>query len=104
MVVVALAALAISTVTLPQLSSDEKWLMGTFSFAFLGVLFAQWGIAGISCSRSRSAIQALLGVLSCLMALSMFVALAILGLIIPEGAAMLSVAVLVLVIYLTTWV
>ena len=48
MVVVALAALRFRRSHSPQLTSDEKWLMGTLGFAFLGVLFAQWGIAGIS--------------------------------------------------------
>jgi len=97
MVVVALAALAISTVTSPERIRGEKWLMGTFTFAFFGLLFALWGIAGIPCRRSRPAIH--LGVLWCLMAHLMLMSLVILGLIIPQGAAL----VLLLVVYLTTW-
>ena len=45
----------------------------------------------------------ILGVLSCILACSMFVSLVILGLIIPQGAALLGVAMLLLVVYMTTW-
>jgi hypothetical protein len=102
MVAVALTALAISTVTVVELAGD-KWLMGTFTFGFLGLLVAQRGIAGISCRQFRPAIDTFLAVLSCVMALSMFVALVVLGLIIPQGAALISVAMLLLVVYMTTW-
>jgi hypothetical protein len=42
----------------------DKWLMGTFTFAFLGLLVGQRGIAGISRGRFRPAIDANLGVVS----------------------------------------
>ena len=45
----------------------------------------------------------LLGVLSSLMALSMFMFLIILGLVFPQGAAILSVMMLIQVVHLTTW-
>jgi hypothetical protein len=102
MVAVVLTALAISTVTVVELVG-HKWLMGTFTFVFLGLLVAQRGIASISCRRFRPAIDTLLGVLSCVLALSMFVSLVVLGLIIPQGAALISVAMLLLVVYMTTW-
>jgi hypothetical protein len=102
MVAVALTAIGISTVTVVERTGD-KWLMGTFTIAFLGLLVGQRGIAGIACRRFRPAIDAFLGVLSCVMACSMFVSLAVLGLIVPQGAALLSVAMLLLVVYMTTW-
>jgi hypothetical protein len=102
MVFVALTALGFSTVTVTELTGD-KWLVGTFTFAFLGLLVVQRGIAGISWRRFRPAIDTFLGVLSCVMAISMFVSLVFLGLILPQGAALLSVAMLLLVVYMTTW-
>ena len=53
--------------------------------------------------RSRPGVVMLLGVLSSLMALAMFVFLVILGLVFPQGAALLSVMMLLLVVYQTTW-
>lgn len=44
-----------------------------------------------------------MGVLSSFLALSMFVFLVILGLVFPQGAALLSVMILIQVMYLTTW-
>jgi hypothetical protein len=102
MVFVALTALAISTVTVTELIRD-KWLMGTFTLVFLVLLVGQRGIAGISCRRFRPAIDIFLGITSCVMAISMFIALVVLGLIIPQGAALLSMAMLLLVVYMTTW-
>jgi hypothetical protein len=89
-------------VTVVELTGD-KWLMGTFTFAILGLLVGQRGIAGISRGRFRPAIDAILCVLSGLMACWMFVSLVILGLIIPHGAALLGAAMLLLVAYMTTW-
>ena len=43
------------------------------------------------------------GVFSSLMALLMFVCLFLLGLVFPQGAALLSVMMLLQVVYLTTW-
>ena len=51
MVAVALAALAISTVTVVEVTSD-KGIMGLFTFTFLGLLVGLRGIAGISCRGS----------------------------------------------------
>ena len=72
-------------------------------FFFLVLLVVQRGIAGVSVRKFHPAIHTVLGILSCVVACSMFVSLVILGLIIPQGAALLSVAMLVLVVYLTTW-
>jgi hypothetical protein len=103
MVVIALAAIGFSTVALPAPSIREKQFLGTFNLGFLGLLFAQWGIAGIPGRRSGPAVHVFLGVLSCSMSLFMFVSLVVLGLIIPQGAAFIGVEALLLVVYLTTW-
>ena len=58
--------------------TGDNWLMGTFTFAILGQVIGQRGIAGISCGRFRRATDAFLAVLSCVMACSMFVSLVIL--------------------------
>jgi hypothetical protein len=79
MVAVALVALRVSTVTVVEPASDKR-IMGIFTFAFLGLLVGQRGLARISCRRFRPAIDAMLGVLSCVITCSMFVSLVILGL------------------------
>jgi hypothetical protein len=102
MVAVALTSLGISTVTVVEQTGD-KWLMGTFTLAFLVLLVGQRGIARVPLHKFRPAIHTFLAMLSCVVACSMFVALVFLGLIIPQGAALLSVAMLLFVVYLTTW-
>ena len=102
MVAVALTSFGISTVTVVEQTSD-KWLMGTFTLAFLVLLVGQRGIAGVSVRKFRPAIHTFLGILSCVVPCLMFVSLVFLGLIIPQGAALLSVAMLLLVVYMTTW-
>jgi hypothetical protein len=101
MVAVALTSLGISTVTVVEHTGD-KWLLGTFTFAFLVLLVGQRRIAGLSVRKFRPAIHTFLGILSCVVPCLMFVSLVFLGLIIPQGAALLSVAMLLLVVYMTT--
>jgi hypothetical protein len=103
MVVVAMTALGLTAVCLPELTGGERFLLGALALAFLGLQWAQWGLASIPVANSRPRMTILLGVLSSLMALSMFIFLIILGLAFPQGAALLSVMMLILVVYLTTW-
>jgi hypothetical protein len=102
MVLIVMTALAISAVTVVE-GPGDRLIMGAFTLVFLGLLVGQRGIAEISCRRFRPAVDAFLGTLSCIIACSMFVALAVLALIIPQGAALLGVAMLLLVVYMTTW-
>ena len=44
-----------------------------------------------------------LGIISSFVAVAMFIAIVILGLVFPQGAALLSVLILIQVVYLTTW-
>ena len=69
--------------------------------AYATLRVGQRGIVGISCRRFRPAVDAILGVLSCVMACSMFVSPMIRGRINPQGAALLGVAMVLLVVYMT---
>ena len=103
MVAVALAALGFTAVTLPDLSGGEQLFLGLVALAVLGLQWVQWGIASVPAHRLWSGANTLLGILSSLIALFMFVGLILLGLVLPQGAALISVMMLLLVVYLTTW-
>jgi hypothetical protein len=103
MVVVAMTAIGLSAISLPDLTGGERLFLGVVAVAFLGLLWAQWGIASIPASRARPGVSIFVGVVSSLMALLMFVCLFLLGLVFPQGAALLSVMMLLQVVYLTTW-
>jgi hypothetical protein len=103
MVAIAMTAIGFSAVSLPGLTGGERLLLGVVAVAFLGLLWAQWGLASIPSVRARPSVSVLVGVISSLMALSMFVCLVLLGLVYPQGAALLSVMMLLQVVYLTTW-
>ena len=103
MVAVAIAAVALSVGSLSNLTSDQRLGSGVLALVFLGLQVAHWGIVSISPGRVRPATNALLCTLSFLIALLMFVCLIILGLIFPEGLALVVGTMIVLAIYLTTW-
>jgi hypothetical protein len=103
MVVVALTALALSVGSLSNLTSDQRLGFGVLALVFLGLQVAQWGIASIPPGRLGPGMSALFGILSFLMALAMFACLLTLGVVCPEGLALVVGAMLVLAIYLTTW-
>ena len=103
MVTVAMTALGLSAISLPDLTSSERLFLGVFALAFLGLLWTQWGLASIPLARARPGINILVGFLSSLMALSMFICLILMGLVFPQGAALLSLMMLILGVYLTTW-
>jgi len=103
MIAVAMIALALAVVSLADLASGQRLLLATIALASLGLQWAQWGLAGIRTTQSRSGAGMLLGVLSSLIALAMLVFLVFLGLVFPQGAALLSVMMLLLVVYQTTW-
>ncbi len=103
MVAVAVAAIGLSAISLPDQSDHERLVLGTVTLGFLALQWAQWGLASTSAGRSRPALTTTLGVISALLAMAMFVSLIILGLVFPLGAALLSVMFLIQVVYLTTW-
>jgi hypothetical protein len=103
MVAVAMTAIGLSAISLPDLAGGERLFLGVLAVVFMGLLWAQWGLASIPAVRTRPGVSILVGVVSSLMALSMFVCLILLGLVFPQGAALLSVMMLVQVVYLTTW-
>ena len=106
MIGVALAALGCFTLTVTlhsQLSGGERAAFGILALVLFAMQAAQWRLASIPTHRMRSGMNTLLGIVSCLVALSTFVCLFILAAAFPEGAALVVVAMLVLVVYLTTW-
>jgi hypothetical protein len=103
MVVVVMTAVGLTAISGPDLAGGERLFLAVVAVGFLGLLWAQWGVASIPTTRARSGINVLLGVVSSLMALSMFVCLILLGLVFPQGVAVLSVLMLFQVVYMTTW-
>jgi hypothetical protein len=101
MVAVIMIAIGLAAVSLPELTNGERLFLGALALLFPGLQWAQWGLAGIP--ATRPVITIVLGALSSIMALAMFIALVVMGLIFPQGAALLSVMMLFMVVYLTTW-
>jgi peptidoglycan/LPS O-acetylase OafA/YrhL len=103
MVAVALTAVVLSVGSLCNQTSDQRVCSGVLAFVSLGLQVALWGIASIPPSQVRPGMNALFCILSFLMALLMLACLSTLGLIVPEGLALVVGAMIVLAIYLTTW-
>jgi hypothetical protein len=103
LVVVALVALGVSVLTLPEMTDGGRPLMGLLIAAYLALVLLQWGLASVTFRRPRPMLDALLGGLSSVTALSAFAGVVILGLIVPQAAALLSVITLLVVVYMTTW-
>ena len=51
----AMTAIGLSAISLPDLTGGERLFLGVFALAFLGLLWAQWGLASIPASRTCSA-------------------------------------------------
>jgi hypothetical protein len=100
---VALLALGLFAVRVPDVTGGMRPLVGLLTTTFLGLILAQWGMAGISFRRPRPIMNAFLGVLSPFFALSAFVGVVVLGFLAPGAAAVVSVTALLLVVYMTTW-
>jgi hypothetical protein len=103
MVGVALAALGAFTMTVTlrsPLSDGERAAFGILEPILVLLQAAQWGLASIPSRRVRPGRNTLLGILSCLVALSTFVGLFILAAAFPEGAALVVIMMLGLVAYL----
>jgi hypothetical protein len=103
MVAIALACLGLGAVTRPDLSGGDRLLLGLVALAVLVLQLVQWGLASVRVHRLWSGADILLGILSSLLALFVFVGLILLGLVLPQGAALISVMMLIMVVYLTTW-
>jgi hypothetical protein len=101
MAAVVIVALGLAAVSLPEVTGGARWLLGAFALFCLGMLWAQWWLASIP--TARPAITALLGALASIIALSMFASLVVLWFAFPQAAALLSVMMLILVVYLPTW-
>ena len=106
MVGVAVAALACLTVTVTLRSSLDHGGRVGFGLLVL-VLFAlqaaQWKLSGIPAGGLESGLSTLLGILSYLVGMTTFVGVFILACVFAEGAAYVVAAMLVLIVYMTTW-
>src|SRR5262249_14409419 len=106
MVGVVLAALGSFTMRLTfssQILSGERAAVGILTLVLFGLQAMQWGLASIPSRRVRPDMDILLGILSYLVAMSTFVGLFILAAAFPQGAALIVVTMLVLVVYRTSW-
>src|SRR5262249_5187829 len=96
-----MAALVLAAVSPPELAGGTRWLLGAFALSCLGLLWTQWKLASVPVVRP--ALTASIGALASIIALATFVSLVALWFIFPSAAALLSVMMLILVVYLTTW-
>jgi hypothetical protein len=103
MVAVVMTAIGLSAISLPGQSGGERLFLGAITLTFLALQWAQWGLASTPTHPSRPGMTFILGIISTFLALAMFVVLIFLGLVFPQGAALLSVMSLIQVVYLTTW-
>ena len=100
---VAVIAIGLTMLSAPELTVEQRLFMGLFALVFLGLLGAQWGLAGMTRTLTRPVISALVGILASVMALFLFICLFVVGLFFPHAAALLSVVALLQVLYLITW-
>ena len=103
MVAIAMTAIGLAAISLPELARGERLFLAAITLTFLGLQWAQWALASISSDQTRPGMTIFTGVVSSVLALSMFAVLVILGLVFPQGAALLSVMILIQGVYLTTW-
>ncbi len=103
MVAVVMTAIGLSAIMHSDMTARSTLLLALFAVGFLALLWAQWGLANISPKRPQTLWVASRGILSSILALAMFVVLIVVGLVVPQAAALLSVMMLIQVVYLTTW-
>ena len=53
MIGIAVTAVGLSSISRPDLTGRERLFLGMFTVAFLGLLWAQWGVASMSCIAAR---------------------------------------------------
>jgi hypothetical protein len=106
MVAVGLAALGMTLVTLverSELGPGERSAFGIVAGLALVSLLCQWPLSSLRASDRHSWPSALIGIASMFLAMATIACLGILSATLAEGAALLVVMLLTLVVYLTTW-
>jgi hypothetical protein len=108
MFVVALAALGVCTITRivdSTLTGDEQIVFVIAVTIPIALQATQWRIANLAArrARARSKTASLLDALAVLVAFLTFVCLFIIAVAFPQGAALVVVTMLVLVVYRATW-
>ena len=66
MVAVIMTAIGLAVISLPELTTGERSLLGAAVLSFLGLEWTQWAVAGRPANRSRRTIMILRGILSAL--------------------------------------
>ncbi len=106
MVGVAVAALASLTLTATlrsELSNGDRAAFGMLVLVLFGLQAAQWRLGSIRIGGLESMKGTLLGIASYLVGMTMFVCLFILACVFAEGAVFVMFALIILVVYLTSW-
>jgi hypothetical protein len=101
MAAVFMTSLGLAAVSLPELASGQRLFLGAVAISCLGLLWTQWTLASIP--DTRPAVTTVVGALSAIIALSVFVGLVVLWFVFPQPAGLFSVMMLVLVVHLATW-
>jgi hypothetical protein len=101
MAAVVVTAVGLAAVSLPGLAGGARCFIGAFALLYVGLQWAQWGLASIR--TSEPLITLLLGAVSSITAISMIIGLVGLSLVFPQVAALFSVMLLVLVLHQATW-
>jgi hypothetical protein len=86
-----------------QWSDDQRAAFGVVTLIILGLQAVQWALAGIKTRRPRPALDTLLGFISYFLAMVIYLCLFVLAIGFPEGAGLVVLTMLVIVIYRATW-
>lgn len=103
MIAIAITALGLAAISLADFTPGARNLVATVTLGLLALQWTQWALASVQVNQSHPGKMLLLGILSSFAALAMLLALIVLGLVFPQGTALLTVMILIQVVYLTTW-
>jgi hypothetical protein len=99
----AFGCLALTTTLRSELSDERRVAFGLVALLLFALQAAQWKLGSIPISDPRSGTSVLLGITSYFLAMVMFGCLIALAALFPEGAALVILALIVVVFYLSTW-
>jgi hypothetical protein len=106
MAAVGLAALGMTLATMvvrSEFAPGERSVLGVVAATALASLACQWPLSSLRASDRHSWPSALLGITAVLLAIVTVICVGILAVALAEGAALLFLMLLTMVVYLTTW-